>query len=89
MLFRSNNPFNIGLKWNLSSSHPRHDICDSYVGKVFQPEDAPLQHPNCLCYFTEENVPIEDAIKELKAWSNGKANNRLDKWLEEYEEEFI
>lgn len=84
-----NNPFNIGLKWNLSYSHPRHDICDSYVGKVFQPEDAPLQHPNCLCYFTEENVPIEDAIKELKAWSNGKVNNRLDKWLEEYEEEFI
>ncbi|EGO86252.1 hypothetical protein G8S49_11150 [Clostridium botulinum C] len=84
-----NNPFNAGLKWNLSSSHPRHDICDSYVGKVFQPKDAPIQHPNCLCYFTEENIPIEDAIKELKAWSNGKANNRLDKWLEEYEEEFI
>ncbi|KEH84588.1 hypothetical protein [Clostridium novyi] len=84
-----NNPFNIGLKWNLSSSHPRHDICDDYAGKVFQPEDAPLQHCNCLCYFTEENIPIEDAIKELKTWSNGKANNKLDKWLEEYEEELI
>ncbi|NME95350.1 hypothetical protein HF847_05000 [Clostridium cochlearium] len=91
-----NNPFNIGIKWNLSASHyerqvKRHgpDICDDYDGRIFKPNDVPLQHPNCLCYFTEENVPIEDAIKELKAWSNGKVNNKLDKWLEEYEEEFI
>ncbi|KLU74265.1 MULTISPECIES: hypothetical protein [Clostridium] len=84
-----NNPFNIGLKWNLSFSHPKHDICDDYAGKVFKPEDAPLQHPNCLCYFTEETISIDDAVKKLKAWVNGEKNVKLDKFLEEFGDEFI
>ena len=77
------NPFNLGIKWNLSASHSirmhgKSDICDDYAGKVFKPNEVPLQHPNCLCYFTEENEDIDKAIKELKAWSNGKSNSKLD-----------
>ena len=86
-----NNPFNIGIKWNLSASHyerqvKRHgpDICDDYDGRIFKPNDVPLQHPNCLCYFTEENEDIDKVIKELKEWSNGKPNIKLDEWYEAY-----
>jgi hypothetical protein len=89
------NPFCEGIKWNLSSSHYERqvrkygpDICDEYAGKVFKPEDVPLQHPNCLCYFTQENIPIEDAVKELKAWSNGGDNPKLDKWLKVHGDKF-
>lgn len=78
------NPFNKGIKWNLSASHDirmhgKKDICDEYSGRVFKPNSVPIQHPNCLCYFTEENVDIDEAIKELKAWSNGENNSKLDK----------
>ena len=77
-----NNPFNKGIKWNLSASHSirmhgKTDICDDYSGKVFEVDEVPLQHPNCLCYFTEENKDIDKVIKELKAWNNGESNLSL------------
>lgn len=86
------NPFNKGIKWNLSASHDirmhgKKDICDDYAGRVFKPDSVPLQHPNCLCYFTEENTDIDEAIKELKEWSNGSSNKKLDKWYESFEKE--
>lgn len=85
------NPFNKGIKWNLSSSHYERqvkrdspDICDEYAGRVFKPNEAPLQHPNCLCYFTEENENIDQAIKKLKSWTKGEKNLKLYRWLNEY-----
>lgn len=87
------NPFCQGLKWNLSSSHSsrmhgRTDICDEYAGKVFKPNEYPVAHPNCLCYPTQENVDIDKARDELIEWVNGGENSKLDKWLEDYGEEF-
>lgn len=81
------NPFSLGLKWNLSASHSarmhgKQDECDDREGKVYKPNETPLQHPNCLCFFTEE-VDTEKAIKELKEWSNGASNPKIDKWYEE------
>ncbi|MCT4593170.1 MAG: exonuclease SbcC [Anaeromicrobium sp.] len=86
-----NNPFNKGIKWNLSASHSarmhgRKDECDDYAGRIFKPNEVPMQHPNCLCYFTEENEEIDKAIEELKAWSNGKTNSKLDNWYENNKE---
>lgn len=83
-----NNPFNKGIKWNLSASHSfrmhgKTDICDDYDGRVFKPNEVPLQHPNCLCCFTEENEDINKAIKELKAWNKRRSNSKLDKWYED------
>lgn len=80
-----NNPFNRGLKWNLSTSHSirmhgKTDMCDDNAGKVFKPEEIPLQHPCCLCYFTEENVSISEASKRLKEWSDGAEDKELDEW---------
>ncbi|MCR1163716.1 hypothetical protein NE169_00070 [Clostridium botulinum] len=97
------NPFNIGLKWNLSPSHyerqvARHgeDICDEYatqdnydLGAGIYPVDKyPIAHPNCLCYPTQENISVEKARDELIAWANGESNPKLDKWLESYGQEY-
>ncbi|MBE6067754.1 MAG: hypothetical protein E7211_08690 [Clostridium lundense] len=89
------NPFCTGLKWNLSSSHYSRqvakwgeDICDQYAEKVFKPEEYPVQHPNCLCYSTQETIPIEQARSELIEWIKGEKNPKLDKWLNEYGKEF-
>lgn len=78
------NPFNIGLKWNLSPSHERDDICDEYADRIFKPEEYPLEHPNGHCYPTEENLPINEAIERVKDWSNGLEDKELDKWYEEF-----
>ncbi|KOR24184.1 hypothetical protein [Clostridium sp. L74] len=97
------NPFNIGLKWNLSPSHyerqvARHgeDICDEYatqdnydLGSGIYPADKyPTAHPNCICYPIQENIPVEKARDELIAWINGENNPKLDKWLDNYGQEY-
>jgi hypothetical protein len=54
-------PYILGVKWNLSESHPRPDECNEYaqgdhVGMgsgVFRVQDTPAKpHPNCFCYLT-------------------------------------
>lgn len=80
------NPFSKGLKWNLSASHSsrmngKMDICDDYSGRVFKAGEVPLQHCNCLCYFTEEIEDIDKIKQELKEWTEGKRNSKLDKWI--------
>lgn len=87
-----NNPFNIGIKWILSTSHyekqvKRHgpDICDKYADKIFKPKDVPVQHPNCLCYLLEESEDIDIVIEKLNKWCNGEPNLELEKWLENLE----
>ena len=89
------NPFSTGLKWNTSPAHYERqikkygeDMCTWNNGKVFKPKTIPLQHPNCLCYFTVETVPVEEARKELVAWVNGKEDKVLDSWLNKYGKEY-
>lgn len=53
-----------GIKWNLSGSHPKKDICDDLATAdlyglgygVYLPDKVPYNghpvHPHCLCYLT-------------------------------------
>lgn len=80
------NPFCKGLKWNLSASHysrmhGKMDECDDYNGRTFKPEEVPLQHPNCLCYFTEVLEDFDKCIETMNNWSNGKKNPNIDEWI--------
>lgn len=55
------NPITLGVKWNLSGSHPTPDICDvwaesdlyGYGEGVYPGGAAPIDHPGGLCYMTE------------------------------------
>jgi hypothetical protein len=57
-------PFLSGVRWNLSLSHPRADICDLWANGssdglpsgVYLPEDVPSDHPHGLCYTSSELV---------------------------------
>lgn len=56
-----NRPGVLGIKWNLSSSHPKPDDCDKFAKEdaydqgqgVFPQGDVPKKpHPHCFCYLT-------------------------------------
>ncbi len=93
-----NNPFCVGLQWNLSSQHyirqvkwRGEDECDEYAEQnrfglgegVFPPEKYPIPHPNCLCYPTQVVVPINEASKMMENWLGGGDNDILDSWYDE------
>jgi hypothetical protein len=83
-------PWVEGVKWNLSGSHPRADICDEYAHAdngmgpgVYEPKDTPSKpHPQCLCYLTFV-VPDRDAFL------NNLANGDYDSWMNKLPDESV
>lgn len=67
-------PWVLGLKWNLSASHPKPDICDKWatddlygLGKgVYKPDRVPVDHPNGLCFLTDVLVPKDQLLSKLE-----------------------
>lgn len=62
-------PWVEGYRWQLSSSHPRTDICNDYANEshghggrgIYSKTDVPGKpHPQCLCYITP--VSVENAV---------------------------
>lgn len=57
-------PWVRGVKWNLSASHPKPDICDTWSTQdadglgsgVYLPDNTPMDHPSGLCWLTDELV---------------------------------
>lgn len=69
------NPFVNGIRWRLSASHPRIDICDEYArggpdgNGVYAPSAVPLYppHPHCLCSLLPVAVGnTADLVEELR-----------------------
>lgn len=68
------NPFSRGVKWALSGSHPRSDLCDPNAGEdqfklgegVYPATQVPRYpaHPNCLCTLIPVNDPRKDKVFE-------------------------
>lgn len=62
-------PIVAGVKWNLSTRHPRYDVCDILasqdlygLGKGVYPSATipPRPHPNCFCFQADVLRPVED-----------------------------
>lgn len=65
-----------GVKWNLSRSHPKPDICDRIANGhsdgfdrgVYEVDRVPDKpHPHCLCYLTYEMMNERDMTNLLRA----------------------
>lgn len=78
-------PWVEAVKWELSGSHSRPDICGEYAeddkfglgGGVFPKMAAPMKpHPNCLCYVT----PVTPSPAEFQ---ERLLNGEYDDWMEE------
>lgn len=77
------NPFVRGLKWNLSGSHPKPDVCDTLAkghsarmaSGLYLANEAPGKpHPQCLCVLTPETVSTGKFVKD---YQSGKYNDYL------------
>lgn len=76
-------PWNKGMKWNLSKSHPAPDVCNVNAEQdlyglgpgVWTFGNKPESHPNCLCYQTVVTVSEDDFIEAFLA---GEYNSHLD-----------
>lgn len=67
-------PWVHSMKWHLSGSHPRADICDEYAHEdkydlgpgVFPKGEVPRKpHPQCFCYVTEVQLDEDEFLDKL------------------------
>lgn len=73
------------VKWNLSGSHPKPDICDDYAKKThfksgepgqFKSGDVPSKpHPQCLCFVEPETIDEDQFIRNFQ---HGNYDDYLD-----------
>jgi hypothetical protein len=76
-------PWTIGMKWNLSKSHPERDICNEHAeadlhglgAGVYPVGQRPKSHPNCLCYLTPEQMEEDEWMDRF---IDGEFNDYLD-----------
>lgn len=82
-----------GVKFILSGSHPRYDICDHICGVdeyglgigVYPIDKAPSYpfHPNCLCITLTVNENPSDFVDRLKRWErNPGSEPGLENWYQ-------
>lgn len=77
-------PWVESMKWNLSSSHPRPDVCDSLAhggpdgDGEYPKKDVPGKpHPHCFCFVTPVTPDDDDFLDNL---IKGKYNDYLNKY---------
>ena len=84
------NPYVEKIRWLSSNSSRTCELCNSRNNQLFSVNDVPLDHPNGLCTTIPEIImSYEEIGKELKAWVNGEANAKLDKWFKKHGKESI
>ncbi len=82
-----------GVKFILSGSHPKYDICDHICGVdeyglgigVYPIDKAPSYpfHPNCLCITLTVNENPSDFVDRLKRWErNPGSEPGLEDWYQ-------
>lgn len=68
-------PWVEGVKWNLSASHPKADICDTWASQdlygmgngIYPPPSTPRDHPNGLCFQTDVLLPMNKMLDMIRS----------------------
>ena len=81
------------IKWVLSNTHPRIDICDSYAkggengDGIYPATDCPPYpaHPNCICTLQPAPEDTRKVVSRLKSWLDDPSSQPdLEKWYQEH-----
>ncbi|CEI72937.1 hypothetical protein [Romboutsia hominis] len=85
------NPYVTGIRWVSAGIHGRTcPTCSDRDDQLFKVNEVPLDHPNGLCTTIPEiPMSLEEIGIELRAWRYGASNLKLDKWFDEYGEDFL
>ena len=85
-----NDPWVTAMRWNLSKSHPRPDVCNLNATApgpkgpgTYSKGNRPDSHPNCLCYQTPVSVSEEEFFDKFLA---GDYNTYIDEVAYTYAE---
>lgn len=80
------NPMVEAMKWNLSRSHPKADVCDEYANEthmrdgepgVYRKGDVPNKpHPQCFCFVTPVTPDDEEFVANFHA-------GKYDSWIDQ------
>ena len=87
------NPATQGIKYILSKSHPKKDICDDITGSdnyglgigVYPIDNPPVYpfHPHCLCVVLTVNEQPDDLVARLKRWNeNPGSEPSMENWYQ-------
>lgn len=74
------NPLSMGIMWHSALSERSCEICIDRDGKIFAPDDLPLDHPNGLCTYSIVTPSMDDIAARLANWVNGSEDVELDAW---------
>ena len=84
------NPYVEYIIWLSGTDNRVCSLCADRNGQRFKKNEVPLDHPLGRCtYEYEISKDLTDIAQELKDWSNGDSNPKLDDWFNEYGVEFI
>ena len=62
--YTEQNPFSDGIEWLASGTERMCEICEQRNGKIYKPEDLPLDHPNGMCTMAVHFSKSIDDIRE-------------------------
>lgn len=81
----SQQPWIAGVRWNLSASHTRVDVCNEFADTVhmtkgdpgvYNPLEVPAKpHPQCFCFITAVQISDEEFLNSLV---NGEYDDYID-----------
>lgn len=78
------NPFSKGVKWLASGGERMCPICEDRDGKIYDPDEVPLDHPNGMCAFEVVVGDLMEISNVLADFVNGVPTEYDDKLYEWY-----
>jgi hypothetical protein len=68
-IYNADKPWNKGMVWKTSGSHPKPDICDLRADNSPYPlgEVPPKPHPQCLCYVYPKTVSRAEFVEQFNS----------------------
>lgn len=77
------NPLSQGIRWIAAMGERTCALCAERDGKIFAPDDIPLDHPNGMCTYAVELLSMDEISDRLADWVNGKEDEDLDNWTDD------